>query len=427
MTEIKCPPRFLRAEKGDVAKANARYQKHLGWRAENQVDNVLRTPQRHFDVIKEAYPHYFHQRSLDGCVVQYHCPGRIDWEKLRENGVGLDEMMAHVVFTQEFLWEVLDDRQDEGQSITVLDVTGLRVMGAHANVEFLKALLGLLGEHYPERARNILIINVPWGFDTLWSIIKGFIDPVTRNKIYIERGEARVRAALMELIAEAHVPKEYGGSCPQAMALGNADDEKALVEQKARASSGEKSLVEGGAHAVVVLGGGGALEAHAGPEVGSDRLSSGDGSSSNPLLSDELWGASEPSPAGILLLAAQGKPQNKPTDLLAAPFSVYGELLGDSLTAGGGGDQGLRRARERHHREALQLVAQGRRELKAHLEARSLPRELLGRLVKVGIDSPADALDRSLADDATLMLDAGLTREEIRRLRLPHAAVAPSD
>ena len=69
----------------------------------------------------------------------------------------------------------------------------------------------------------------------------------------------------------------------------------------------------------------------------------------------------------------------------------------------------------------------GRRELKAHLEARSLPRELLGRLVKVGIDSPADALDRSLADDATLMLDAGLTRDEIRRLRLPHAAVAPSD
>ena len=45
-------------------------QKHLGWRAENQVDNVLRTPQRHFDVIKEAYPHYFHQRSLDGCVIR---------------------------------------------------------------------------------------------------------------------------------------------------------------------------------------------------------------------------------------------------------------------------------------------------------------------------------------------------------------------
>lgn len=62
-SDCTVPPRFLAAEKGDAAKAAARWSRHLEWRSAYHVDGILDEPQTHFRVIKSAYPHAFHERT----------------------------------------------------------------------------------------------------------------------------------------------------------------------------------------------------------------------------------------------------------------------------------------------------------------------------------------------------------------------------
>ena len=143
---------------GDLGKALARWHRTLEWRAEFAVDGILDEPQEHFSAIKAAYPHAFHLRSREGFVVLYQSPGRIDWAALEAAGVSFDQLIRHFIFTQEFLWRRLDPTED-GQCVTVIDVSGVKMGGSGPAMDFLKAMLVILGEHYPERARGKLFCH----------------------------------------------------------------------------------------------------------------------------------------------------------------------------------------------------------------------------------------------------------------------------
>lgn len=45
-------------------------------------------------------------------------------------------------------------------------------------------MLNILQNHYPERLGLALILNVPWLVDMFFKLIKPFIDPVTRDKMW---------------------------------------------------------------------------------------------------------------------------------------------------------------------------------------------------------------------------------------------------
>lgn len=61
--ELPCPPGLLASEHKDVPKTLAKWQRTLDWRAEFDVDSILKAPQKHFEIIKHACPHAFHGRS----------------------------------------------------------------------------------------------------------------------------------------------------------------------------------------------------------------------------------------------------------------------------------------------------------------------------------------------------------------------------
>ena len=60
------PPRFVTAEKGDLAKGRARWEETKAWRQSEGVDTILSMPHPKFDLIKACYPHAFHQRTKEG-------------------------------------------------------------------------------------------------------------------------------------------------------------------------------------------------------------------------------------------------------------------------------------------------------------------------------------------------------------------------
>merc|ERR1712137_1227717 len=76
--------------------------------------------------------------------------------------------------------------------------------------------------YYPERLGKMYIINAPWGFSGVFSMVKKFLDPVTSAKIHV-LGSGYKTELLAQIPAE-NLPKDFGGSCdcPGGCALSDA-------------------------------------------------------------------------------------------------------------------------------------------------------------------------------------------------------------
>lgn len=69
-----------------------------------------------------------------------------------------------------------------------------------------------IGQHYyPETMGKFYIINAPYIFTTVWSVIKGWLDPVTVEKIRILG--SGFEKELMEQIPPENLPQTLGGEC----------------------------------------------------------------------------------------------------------------------------------------------------------------------------------------------------------------------
>ena len=76
-------------------------------------------------------------------------------------------------------------------------------------IPLLKRLVKKVENHYPEIVDHITLFNVPTIASAAYNIVKGFLDPVTADKIELFSGVPYER--FHELIGEDVIPKEYGG------------------------------------------------------------------------------------------------------------------------------------------------------------------------------------------------------------------------
>jgi hypothetical protein len=66
-------------------------------------------------------------------------------------------------------------------------------------------------DNYPENMGNCYVINAPFVFSACWSIVKGFLDERTTQKIKIIGGS--YQKPLLEMIDAENLPKFLGGTC----------------------------------------------------------------------------------------------------------------------------------------------------------------------------------------------------------------------
>lgn len=96
-------------------------------------------------------------------------------------------------------------------SCSILDLKGVGIAKATSVYGYLGVVSGISQNYYPERLGKMYVINAPWGFSGVFSVVKKFLDPVTSAKIHV-LGSGYEKELLAQIPAE-NLPKAFGGKC----------------------------------------------------------------------------------------------------------------------------------------------------------------------------------------------------------------------
>ncbi|KAF2200968.1 putative phosphatidylinositol transporter [Delitschia confertaspora ATCC 74209] len=211
--------RFLRARKFNVELSKQMFTDCEKWRKEfaGGVDELVRT----FDYTEKPevfkyYPQYYHKTDKDGRPLYIEQLGKVDLNALAK--ITSQERMAQNLVVE---YEKMADprlpacSRKAGSlletSCTIMDLHGVGLGKATSVYGYLQSISGISQNYYPERLGRLYVINAPWGFSTIWGIIKRWLDPVTVQKIHI-LGSGYQKELLAQIPAE-NLPKQFGGQC----------------------------------------------------------------------------------------------------------------------------------------------------------------------------------------------------------------------
>lgn len=162
------------------------------------------------------YPQYYHKTDREGRPVWIEQLGKIDLEKMRM--ITTDERMLENLVVE---YEKLADPRLPAASraadhlletcCTIMDLKGVGLSKANSVYGYVQRASAISQNYYPERLGKMYLINAPWGFSGVWSVVKRFLDPVTVAKIHILGGN--YQRELLEQIPKENLPSEFGGSC----------------------------------------------------------------------------------------------------------------------------------------------------------------------------------------------------------------------
>ncbi|KAI1431244.1 CRAL-TRIO domain-containing protein [Xylaria sp. CBS 124048] len=241
--------RFLRARKFDVAAAKTMFVESDKWRrnmtvlntstgnqrplslnpedpANNppeqpiQLDEMVRTWDRDGSfkkTLSKYYKQFYHKTDKDGRPCYFEKLGGVDFAALKKAKYTNDMMLVNLAVEYE---KMVDPRlpacsRKAGHlletSCSILDVAGVSVFNPGPIYEYIKQTSWMSNNNYPERLGRMYVINTTRWQRTLWTVIRGFLDPVTASKIEV-LGD-NYKTALLKQIPAENLPSSFGGEC----------------------------------------------------------------------------------------------------------------------------------------------------------------------------------------------------------------------
>ncbi|KAL2072232.1 hypothetical protein VTL71DRAFT_11575 [Oculimacula yallundae] len=209
--------RFLRARKFDVALAEKMFVDSENWRKEINLDDLTRNfkyeekPQ-----VSEYYPQYYHKTDKDGRPVYIEQMGKIDLNAMYKITTA-ERMLNNLAVEYE---KLADPRlpacsRKTGHLLetccSVMDLKGVGITKVPSVYSYVKQASAISQNYYPERLGRLYLINAPWGFSGVFNIMKGWLDPVTVEKIHVLGGG--YQKELLAQIPAENLPKILGGTC----------------------------------------------------------------------------------------------------------------------------------------------------------------------------------------------------------------------
>ncbi|BDA46825.1 probable SEC14-like protein 2 at C-terminar half [Coccomyxa sp. Obi] len=208
--------RYLMAANDDLPAAHRLLQASREWReVKLQGKGMLQQPQPHFEAFKALFSHGVLGFSFSGRPIWVMKVGEIKkgLKALKATGVTPDDYQRHIMFVQDYMYEVLDPNPvPEGRSIWIIDMkgVGLTDLGSEA-MDYVKVFAGIVAAHYPERLYRNFVVNAPGFFSLVWRIAEPMLSPSTRKKIRLLHNKQDALAAFREEMAEDIIPAVYGG------------------------------------------------------------------------------------------------------------------------------------------------------------------------------------------------------------------------
>jgi len=209
--------RFLRARKFDVPKAKAMLLSAEQWRKDENVDETARTfIFTEKEEVNKYYPQYYHKVDKDGRPVYIEQLGKLDIKALYA-ATTQERLLQRLVseYERSLATRMPASSRAVGHPVetfcTILDLQGVTLSNFYRVKDYIMATAAIGQNRYPEIMGKFYIINAPWAFSAVWSIIKVWLDEVTANKIDIV-GSA-YKDKLLAQISPENLPKEFGGTC----------------------------------------------------------------------------------------------------------------------------------------------------------------------------------------------------------------------
>jgi hypothetical protein len=92
-----------------------------------------------------------------------------------------------------------------------MDMKGVGLSKASQVYSYVRQASSLSQNYYPERLGKLYIINAPWGFSGVWTVVRAWLDPVTVAKIHILG--SNYQKELLDQVPIENLPIEFGGTC----------------------------------------------------------------------------------------------------------------------------------------------------------------------------------------------------------------------
>ncbi|KPM36269.1 Sec14 cytosolic factor [Neonectria ditissima] len=209
--------RFLRARKWVVEDSKKMFVDTEKWRKEINLDEILPTwdyPEK--TEVSQYYTQFYHKTDKDGRPIYIETLGGIDLTAMYKITTA-ERMLTNLAVEYE---RVADPRLPacshkagslQETCCTIMDLKGVSLGKAPQVYSYVKQASVISQNYYPERLGKLYLINAPWGFSTVWSMMKGWLDPVTVSKINILGGS--YQSELLKQIPAENLPKNFGGQC----------------------------------------------------------------------------------------------------------------------------------------------------------------------------------------------------------------------
>nr|XP_019010703.1 Sec14 cytosolic factor [Kwoniella pini CBS 10737]OCF49484.1 Sec14 cytosolic factor [Kwoniella pini CBS 10737] len=210
--------RFMRARKFDIPKAKLMWNNNEKWRKEFGADDIAANgydypEQREVD---KYYPQFYHKTDKEGRPIYIEQLGKLDISKLYALTTQ-DRQLHHLVHEYEkFLSSRLPACSKESghlveTSCTILDLYNAGISSFYKVKDYVSAASSIGQNNYPETMGHMFIINAPYLFSTVWSLIKPWLDEATVRKIHI-LGKG-YKTELQQYISPENLPSDLGGNC----------------------------------------------------------------------------------------------------------------------------------------------------------------------------------------------------------------------
>lgn len=220
--------RFLRARKFDVAKAKEMFVNCEKWRVDFGVNTILED--FHYvekPKVAQYYPQYYHKTDKDGRPIYVEQLGSVKLNEMLKI-TSQERMLKNLVWEYESFskYRLPACSRKQGHlvetSCTIMDLKGISLTTASQVYSYVREASNIGQNYYPERMGKFYVINAPFGFSTVFSMIKPFLDPVTVDKIHILG--SKYQDELLKQIPAENLPKKFGGKSESPGGVELADD-----------------------------------------------------------------------------------------------------------------------------------------------------------------------------------------------------------